>query len=115
MGQTKVGRSLQVGFVLGTFAFGFLCGSASQRRADAQLGDRGNAGRVDLTDAQIAYLADRLFVPTPTSAMEKAGESGGALGSAVQLGSAIVDMQQHVDGLQKNIDVLKKVKTSLGG
>ena len=47
--------------------------------------------------------------------MEKAGESGGAMGSVVELGSAIVEMQQHVDGLQKNIDVLKKVKSSLGG
>ncbi len=115
MGQTRLGRSLQVGFVLGTFALGFLCGSASQRRADAQLGDLGNAGRVQLTDAQIAYLADRLFSNTPTAPMEKAGESGGTPGSAVQLGSAIADMQQHVDGLQKNIDLLKKVKTSLGG
>jgi len=35
--------------------------------------------------------------------------------AAAQLGEAIVDMQKHVDGLQKNIDVLKKVKTSLGG
>lgn len=48
-------------------------------------------------------------------AMEKAGASGGALGSTAQLGTPIVDMQQHVDGLQKNIDVLKKVKSSLGG
>ena len=47
--------------------------------------------------------------------MEKAGESGGPLGSAVQLGQAIGDMQQHVDGRQKNIEVLKKVKSSLGG
>jgi hypothetical protein len=47
--------------------------------------------------------------------LQKAGESSGALGSAVQLGTAIVDMQQHVDGLQKNIEVLKKVKSALGG
>jgi len=33
----------------------------------------------------------------------------------VQLGEAITLMQQNVDGLQKNINVLKQVKTSLGG
>ena len=91
MRGTKLGRSLQVGLVLGTFAVGFLCGSVTQRQADAQLGELGKG------------------------AMEKAGESGGALGSAAQLGSSIVEMQQHVDGLQKNIEVLKKVKASLGG
>ena len=85
------GQAMRVGLVLTIFAGGFLCGSVSQRRADAQLGELGK------------------------EAMEKAGESGGMLGSAVKLGQAIVDMQQHVDGLQKNIDVLKKVKSSLGG
>jgi hypothetical protein len=84
-------RVVRVGLVGTIFAVGFLCGSVSQRRADAQLGELGKG------------------------AMEKAGGSGGALGSAVQLGTAIVEMQQHVDGLQKNIDVLKKVKSSLGG
>lgn len=89
--QRTRGHVVRVGLVGSIFTVGFLCGSVSQRRADAQLGELGKA------------------------AMEKAGESGGALGSAVKLGEAIVDMQQHVDGLQKNIDVLKKVKSSLGG
>ena len=84
-------QAVRIGLVGTIFAVGFLCGSISHRRADAQLGELG------------------------TKAMEKAGESGGALGSAVKLGEAIVEMQQHVDGLQKNIDVLKKVKSSLGG
>ena len=82
---------MRVGLVGTIFAAGFLCGSVSQRRAGAQLGELGK------------------------EALEKAGESGGALGSAVKLGEAIVEMQHHVDGLQKNIDVLKKVKASLGG
>ena len=68
------------------FAAGFFAGSVSQRRAEAQLGD----------------------------VMKKAGESG-ALGPAGDLGNAIVDMQDHVTGLQKNIDTLKKVKSALGG
>jgi len=85
------GRSIRVGIVGMVFAAGFLCGAVTHRQADAQLGDLGK------------------------QAMEKAGDSGGALGSAVKLGQSIVEMQQHVDGLQKNIDVLKKVKSSLGG
>lgn len=84
-------RTLRVGIVAAVFGAGFLCGSVTQRSADAQLKELGEA------------------------TMKQAGESGGALGSVVQLGTAIVDLQQHVDGLQKNIDVLKKVKSSLGG
>jgi hypothetical protein len=77
--------------VAATFAAGVLCGSIGERRAEAQLGDMG--GKV----------------------MEKAGESGGALGSVAKLGSAIVDMQKEVDGLQKNIETLKQIKAALGG
>ena len=89
--QRMTGHAMRVGLVGTIFAVGFLCGSVSQHRADAQLGE------------------------IEKGVMEKAGASGGALGSAVKLGQAIVEMQQHVDGLQKNIDVLKKVKSSLGG
>jgi len=32
-----------------------------------------------------------------------------------QLGSSIVEMQQHVDGLNKDLETLRKVKTALGG
>ncbi|HVN83204.1 MAG TPA: hypothetical protein VMW17_00010 [Candidatus Binatia bacterium] len=91
MRQRRIVRVMRLGAFAATFAAGFLAGSVNRHPADAQLGDLGKA------------------------ALEKAGESGGALGSAAQLGSAIVEMQQHVDGLQKNIDVLKKVKSSLGG
>jgi hypothetical protein len=79
-------RALRVAFVAGVFTLGFLCGSLTQRRAEAQLGD----------------------------VMKKAGQSG-ALGTVGDLGSAIVDMQQHVDGLQKNLETFKKVKSALGG
>ena len=87
----RVVRGMQLGVVAAAFAAGFVVGSVNHHPAAAQLGDLVKAG------------------------LEKAGDSGGALGSAVKLGEAIVDMQQHVDGLQKNIDVLKKVKSSLGG
>jgi hypothetical protein len=84
-------RAIRVGIVGAVFAVGFLCGSVTQRRAEAQLGG------------------------LEKQAMEKAAQSGGALGSAAKLGQAITEMQQEVDGLQKNLGVLKSVKTSLGG
>jgi hypothetical protein len=84
-------RSVLVGLLVGMFALGFLCGPVSQRTADAQLQDIGK------------------------SALEKAKESGGALGPVTELGSSIVEMQQHVNGLQKNLDTLKKVQSSLPG
>src|SRR4029434_8796069 len=40
---------------------------------------------------------------------------GGALGSAKELGSSIVEMQQHVDGRQKNLTTLKHSEAALGG
>ena len=83
-------RSLLVGMCLGLFVAGFLCGSVSQRNADAQLQGLGKG------------------------ALEKAKESGGALGSVTELGSSIVEMQEHVSGLQKNLDTLKKVQATLG-
>jgi hypothetical protein len=40
---------------------------------------------------------------------------GGALGAATQLASSITDMEQHVSGLQKNLDTLRKIQSVLGG
>lgn len=45
----------------------------------------------------------------------KAAGSGGALGTAAQLGTTINDMQTHVTELQKNLEVLNKIKAALGG
>jgi hypothetical protein len=81
MKQRVLRRSLLVGMCLGLFAMGFVCGSVSQRSADAQL----------------------------------PGIGQGALGSVTELGSSIVEMQQHVTGLQKNLDTLKKIQGALGG
>lgn len=81
MNQRVLKRSLLVGMCLGLFVMGFLCGSVSQRQADAQL----------------------------------PGIGQGALGSVTELGSSIVEMQQHVDGLQKNIATLKKVQAIISG
>ena len=43
------------------------------------------------------------------------GGLSGSLGAASQLGSSIVDMEQHVSGLQKNLDTLKKIQSALTG
>jgi len=37
------------------------------------------------------------------------------LAAAGQLGSSITDMEQHVSGLQKNLDTLKKIQSALTG
>jgi hypothetical protein len=73
------------------FVLGFVSGSISQRPVQAQM--PGGAKGV----------------------LEKATGAGGTLGSVTELGSSIVEMQEHVDGLQKNLETLKKVQTALGG
>jgi hypothetical protein len=84
--------SVRVGIVTGIFATGFLCGSLTQQHnADAQMGELGG------------------------QLMEKAAGGGGILGTAAKLGTSITEMEKHVTGLQKNIDILKKIKASMGG
>ena len=84
-------RALMVSMILGVFALGFLLGTVNQRYADAQK------------------------IPGVGDVLEKAGKSGGALGSVAQLGSSISEMQNHVNGLQKNLETLKTVQSALGG
>jgi len=91
MKQRVLRRSMLVVMFLGVFVVGFFFGSVSQRSADAQLPGIGKG------------------------ALEKARESGGALGSVAELGSSIVEMQEHVNGLQKNLDTLKKIQGALSG
>jgi hypothetical protein len=74
--------------VAGSFTVGFLCGTVSQRRADAQ-----GIGGI----------------------LEQAGKAGGPLAAASQLGSSVLEMQEHVNGLQKNLETLKKVQSALTG
>ncbi len=73
------------------FAGGYLLGTLDVGPAEAQAEDLGK----DL--------------------LNKAGGSGGALGTAAQLGTTISDMQTHVTELQKNLEVLNKIKAALGG
>jgi hypothetical protein len=80
-----------ISVMLGVFGLGFLVGTVNQRYADAQK------------------------IPGVGDVMEKAGKSGGPLGSVAQLGSSITEMQTHVNGLQKNLETLKTVQAALGG
>jgi len=80
-------QAFMVALMLGVFALGYFCGTIGQRQADAQLG----------------------------GILEQAGKAGGSMGSIAQLGSSILEMQDHVTGLQKNIDSLKKIQSALGG
>ena len=80
-------RTVRIVVVAGIFAVGFVCGSLSQRPAEAQLGD----------------------------VMQKAGGAGGAVGAVSDLGTSITDMQTHLDALNKNMETLRKIKTALGG
>jgi hypothetical protein len=78
--------SVRAGVLAGTFALGYLVGSVSTTPAEAQLGD-----------------------------MIKGAAKSGKLGPVGDLGSSIVDMQEHVDGLEKNLETLRQVKSALGG
>jgi hypothetical protein len=85
--KKTISRGLMTALLVGVFALGYLFGSVNQRQADAQIG----------------------------GLLEQAGKGGGALGSVTQLGSSIVEMQDHVNGLQKNLETLRKVQSALGG
>ena len=91
MNHKSMLNTARIGIVTVVFGAGFLCGSMTQHNANAGLEDLGG----DL--------------------MKKASDSGGALGSAAQLGTTITDMEKHISGLQKNLDTIKKVKSMLGG
>ena len=91
MSRNTILYSARIGIVTAIFSAGFLCGSLTQHSANAQLGELGG------------------------EMLKKAAGSGGTLGSIAQLGTTITDMEKNVSGLQQNIDMLKKVKTALGG
>ena len=91
MTRNSILYTLRIATVAGIFGAGYLCGSATQHNAEAGLGDLGG------------------------DVMKRASESSGTLGSVAKLGTTISDLEQHVSGLQKNIDTLKSVKSALGG
>jgi len=80
--------------VTAVFSAGYLFGTL-QAPAQAQLGEMGKKMGSDM--------------------LNEAAGSEGMLGQAAQLGNTIVEMEEHVSGLQKNLDALKAVKAALGG
>jgi hypothetical protein len=91
----SVKRGMQVGAILAIFGAGYLCGTVTERRAIADMADLGSA--------------------VGGAAVKEAAGSGGMVGQAAKLGTAITDMQSQVDGLQKNLETLKVIKGALGG
>lgn len=90
MNSKNIQRMSAVVFTLTVFTAGYVCGTMGGDVAEAQLQNLG-------TDAL------------------KGAAAGGGLGSVGEMGTALVEMEQHVSGLQKNLDSLKKVKAALGG
>jgi hypothetical protein len=82
-----ISRGVMTAVIVGVFGLGYVCGSMAQRPAEAQMG----------------------------GLMDKAGKMGGPVGSVAQFGNSLVEMQDHITGLQKNLDTFKKVQSSLGG
>ena len=87
MTQRRFSRGLMIAVIVGVFGLGYVCGSMMQRQAEAQTG----------------------------GLVEKAGKMGGPVGSIAAFGSSIVEMQDHITGLQKNLHTFKKVQSSLTG
>lgn len=87
-------RGLRVALVIAVFGAGYLAGTLGSRPAEAQMESMKEMGK---------------------DMMKGAAESGGPLGTAAKLGTAITEMQEHVDGLQQNIEVLNGIKSALGG
>jgi len=87
MPKKSFSRGLMAAIIVAVFGLGYLCGSMTQRQAEAQIG----------------------------GLLEKAGKMGGPIGSIAEFGSSITEMQDHISSLQKNLDTFKKVQSSLTG
>jgi len=91
MSISFVRRATQLATFALVFSGGYVLGTLDAEPAQAQVQDLGK----DLVN--------------------KASESGGALGTAAQLGTTISDMQTNVTELQKSLETLNKIKAALGG
>ncbi len=87
MTKKTFSRGVLTAVIVAVFSFGYFCGSMTQRQAQGQIG----------------------------GLLEQAGKMGGPVGSIAEFGSSITEMQEHISGLQKNLDTFKKVQASLTG
>ena len=86
----NVKKTLQIGVLATVFAAGYLSGSVTQRDANAQIKELGEG------------------------ALKGAAKSQGpADDSPAKLGKTISDMQEQVDGLNKNLRVLKDIQSAI--
>lgn len=85
--KRKFSRGLMTAVIFGVFGLGYLCGTMTQRPAEAQIG----------------------------GILDKASKAGGSIGSVASFGNSLVEMQDHITGLQKNLDTFRKVQASLTG
>jgi hypothetical protein len=64
----------------------------------------------------LGYVCGSVSTPRASAQLPQIpGGLSGSLGAASQLGSSITDMEQHVSGLQKSLDTLKKIQFALTG
>ena len=87
MTKEKLSRAITIAAFVAVFGLGYICGSMTQPQAQAQIG----------------------------GLLDKAGKAGGPVGSVAQFGSSLVEMQDHISGLQKNLDTFKQVQATLTG
>jgi len=60
------------------------------------------------------YLCGTLGQQSAAAGTDVPQEGGGSFGPFGELGRSITQMQQHVDGLNKELEALRKVNAALG-
>ena len=94
-------------------------GALERAKADVAISTSGIAGPDGGTDEKpvglVCFSVVSVDGPRITRSAQLPGGLGGSLGAAGQLGSSITEMEQHVSGLQKNLDTLKKIQSALMG
>jgi hypothetical protein len=63
----------------------------------------------------VGYVCGSVGTPRASAQLPQIPGMSNPLAAAGQLGSSITDMEQHVSGLQKNLDTLKKIQSALTG
>lgn len=91
MQSKNIQRLAAVAFTFMVFTAGYVCGTMGSGVAEAQIGTMGK------------------------DALQGAAQGAVGTSSVGGMGTTLIEMEQHVSGLQKNLDALKKVKAALGG
>ena len=60
------------------------------------------------------YLCGTLGQRSAAAGTDVPQEGGGSFGPFGELGRSIIEMQRHVDGLNKQLEALRKVNAALG-